>query len=250
MLFARGRGVPRQRAARSSTQHYPRPGWVEHDAEEIWAIEPRLRAGDGREGRRRGADRRRSGSPTSARRSCFWSRRTGRAAGAGDRLAGPADRRALRAAEGGGARAGAAGEDRAAARSLFLARARSPGRSGNGRSCARRATICAIGTVESWLVFKLTGGLHVSDATNASRTALMDIHTGGWDEGLLDLFGVPRGGAAGDRRLRRALWRDGSVRRADPDLRHGRRPAGGGDRPGLPRARARPRRPTAPARSC
>ena len=49
-----------------------------------------------------------------------------------------------------------------------------------------------IGTVESWLVFKLTGGLHISDATNASRTALMDIGSGGWDDGLLSLFGVPR----------------------------------------------------------
>jgi len=48
-----------------------------------------------------------------------------------------------------------------------------------------------VGTVESWLVFKLTGGLHVSDATNASRTALMDIHKGAWDEGLTGLFGVP-----------------------------------------------------------
>lgn len=47
-----------------------------------------------------------------------------------------------------------------------------------------------VGTVDSWLVFKLTGGLHVTDATNASRTALMDIRAG-WDEGLLDLFGVP-----------------------------------------------------------
>ena len=49
----------------------------------------------------------------------------------------------------------------------------------------------AIGTVDSWLIFRLTGGLHVSDATNASRTALMGL-SGGWDEGLLDLFGVPR----------------------------------------------------------
>jgi glycerol kinase len=48
-----------------------------------------------------------------------------------------------------------------------------------------------VGTVESWLVFRLTGGLHVSDATNASRTALMDIRTGLWDATLLDLFGVP-----------------------------------------------------------
>ena len=50
--------------------------------------------------------------------------------------------------------------------------------------------LCA-GTIDSWLVFKLTGGLHVSDATNASRTALMDLR-GGWDEELLGLFGVPR----------------------------------------------------------
>ena len=54
---------------------------------------------------------------------------------------------------------------------------------------AAGANLC-VGTVDSWLMFKLTGGLHVSDATNASRTALMDIR-GGWDGGLLDLFGVP-----------------------------------------------------------
>ncbi|MDQ3140347.1 MAG: FGGY-family carbohydrate kinase, partial [Pseudomonadota bacterium] len=48
------------------------------------------------------------------------------------------------------------------------------------------------GTVESWLVYKLTGGLHISDASNASRTALMHIGTGGWDEDLMDLWEVPR----------------------------------------------------------
>ena len=50
----------------------------------------------------------------------------------------------------------------------------------------------AVGTIESYLVFRLTGGLHVSDATNASRTALMAIGSSGWDDGLTDLFGVPR----------------------------------------------------------
>jgi glycerol kinase len=49
-----------------------------------------------------------------------------------------------------------------------------------------------VGTVETWLVWRLTGGLHVSDATNASRTALMDIKTGRWDSELLGLWGVPR----------------------------------------------------------
>jgi glycerol kinase len=51
----------------------------------------------------------------------------------------------------------------------------------------------ACGTIDAWLVYQLTGGaLHVTDASNASRTQLMDIHTGDWDDELLDCFGVPR----------------------------------------------------------
>jgi glycerol kinase len=53
------------------------------------------------------------------------------------------------------------------------------------------ADLC-VGTVESWLVFRLTGGLHITDATNASRTALMDIARGCWDDALLALWRVPR----------------------------------------------------------
>jgi glycerol kinase len=50
----------------------------------------------------------------------------------------------------------------------------------------------AVGTIESYLVFRLSGGAYISDATNASRTALMAIGSAGWDDGLCDLFGVPR----------------------------------------------------------
>jgi glycerol kinase len=51
----------------------------------------------------------------------------------------------------------------------------------------------AFGTVDTWLVWQLTGGAtHVTDATNASRTMLYDIHRGEWDDELLALFGVPR----------------------------------------------------------
>jgi len=55
----------------------------------------------------------------------------------------------------------------------------------------------AIGTIDSWLVWKLTatenrGGLHITDATNASRTALMAIGSGHWDDGLIELFAAPR----------------------------------------------------------
>ena len=50
----------------------------------------------------------------------------------------------------------------------------------------------AVGTIDSWLVWKLTGGLHITDATNASRTALMAIGSGHWDDGLIELFEAPR----------------------------------------------------------
>jgi len=56
---------------------------------------------------------------------------------------------------------------------------------------AARAGRLAAGTIESWLFWHLTGGQHLSDATNASRTALMRLD-GGWDDGLCDLFDVPR----------------------------------------------------------
>jgi glycerol kinase len=51
----------------------------------------------------------------------------------------------------------------------------------------------AAGTIDSWLIWQLTGGRqHLTDVTNASRTMLMDIHRGEWDDGLLALFDIPR----------------------------------------------------------
>jgi glycerol kinase len=70
----------------------------------------------------------------------------------------------------------------------------------------------ALGTVESWLVYRLTGGLHVTDATNASRTALMDIRAGRWDDDLIELFSVPRSG------LPEIVDCAGNFESTDPDL--------------------------------
>lgn len=58
-------------------------------------------------------------------------------------------------------------------------------------AAAAEAGRLAFGTVESWLVFKLSGGTHISDAANASRTLLLPLEGGTWDEGLCTLFGVP-----------------------------------------------------------
>ena len=61
-----------------------------------------------------------------------------------------------------------------------------------GLERARRGELAG-GTVDSWLVWNLTGGrVHATDASNASRTLLYDIHAGAWDDELLELFGVPR----------------------------------------------------------
>ena len=62
------------------------------------------------------------------------------------------------------------------------------------RAKADAGELC-FGTVDSFLIWRLTGGQsHVTDATNASRTNLFDIHKQDWDEGLLKLFNVPRAG--------------------------------------------------------
>ena len=68
------------------------------------------------------------------------------------------------------------------------------------RKRAENGELC-FGTIDSWLIYKLTGGhnratahkaLHVTDASNASRTLLLNIHTGQWDDELLKLFNIPR----------------------------------------------------------
>ena len=63
------------------------------------------------------------------------------------------------------------------------------------RDAAQRGR-ALFGTIDTWLIWNLTGGpdggLHVTDVTNASRTQLMNLRTLDWDDGLLGLFGVPR----------------------------------------------------------
>lgn len=171
------------------TQYYPRPGWVEHDAEEIWArtlaCAQKVVEGAG------GASRIAGIGITNQRETvCFWSRSTGRTL---SRAIVWQDRRTAEICAG----LKAAGHEAAVQRQTGLLL--DPYFSGSkiGWAMAEWPEVAAagddlcIGTVESWLVFRLTGGLHVSDATNASRTALMDIHAGGWDAGLCDLFGAP-----------------------------------------------------------
>ena len=101
----------------------------------------------------------------------------------------------------------------------------------------------ALGTVDSWVLWNLTGGtaggVHATEPSNASRTMLFDIRTLAWSDELIDLFGVPRHAlpevlpSSGRFGLHRRRQRPA---RGHPGVGHRRRPAGGAVRPGLPRA--------------
>ena len=177
-------------AQRSLTQHYPAPGLVEHDADEIWTLT--LACARAMVAQAGGADRIAAIGITNQRETIvFWDRRTG------EPLA-PAivwqDRRTADICE---ALKGEGHEAIVQAKTGLLLDPYFSGSKigwalGNWPQLADAGTNLAVGTVESYLVFRLTGGAHISDATNASRTALMAIGSSGWDDGLCDLFGVPR----------------------------------------------------------
>ena len=168
---------------------YPRPGWVEQDPEEIWRLS--LAAAGAMVDQGGGADRVAAIGLTNQRETIvFWDKSSGQA------LA-PAivwqDRRTAPFCE----QLREAGHEPAlqAATGLLLDPYFSASKIrwalDHWPQLREAGDRLAVGTIDSWLVFRLTGGLHVTDATNASRTALMGL-AGGWDEGLCDLFGVPR----------------------------------------------------------
>ncbi|KXU29663.1 glycerol kinase [Sphingobium sp. 22B] len=171
------------------SQYYPRPGWVEHDAAEIW--DRTLACARDMVALAGGADRVAAIGITNQRETVVaWDRRTG------EPLA-PAivwqDRRtadhcaALREA----------GEEEAIQRRTglvidpYFSATKMRWLLDHAPAVAAAGSALAFGTVESWLMWKLTGGLHVSDASNASRTQLMALDAADWDRGLCDLFGVP-----------------------------------------------------------
>ncbi len=189
VLFAAD-GTAVKSCQRPLTQHYPQAGLVEHDADEIWTLT--LQCAQAMVAKAGGADRIASIGITNQRETVvFWDKRTG------EPLA-PAivwqDRRTADIC----AAMKAQGEEPVvqAKTGLLLDPYFSGSKIGwaldNWPQLKEAGAHLAVGTVESYLVFRLTGGRHITDASNASRTALMAIGSGGWDDGLTDLFGVPR----------------------------------------------------------
>ncbi len=176
-------------------QHFPRPGWVEHDPNDIWAT---TLAAIAQAVRAAGVDARQLAAVglTNQRETVVvWDRVTGEPTG---RAIVWQDRRTAALCEEISRGSDTAAVTRAtglpidpyfsATKLTWLLR-----EDPELRTRAEAGQI-ATGTVDSWLVFKLTGGRrHATDFTNASRTLLFNIRKGRWDDGLCDLFEVPRG---------------------------------------------------------
>ena len=185
------RAEPIGRAHREIAQHFPQPGWVEHDADEIWTL-THLVAGEAlADAGVRAGDLRAVGITNQRETVCVWDPATGeplhRAIVWQDRRT--ADRcEELKAAGHEAlvrARTGLVLDPYFSATKIQWLLEHVDGlreRAESGRAL--------FGTVDSWLLFNLTGR-HVTDASNASRTMLYDIAAGRWDPELLDLFGVP-----------------------------------------------------------
>ena len=189
MLFAPD-GTPLASQSAELTQHYPAAGLVEHDAAEIW--EKTFRCAAAMVEAAGGVDQVAAIGITNQRETIvFWDKATGEPLAPAivwqDRRSAAICRDLKEAGEEPGvqARTGLLLDPYFSGTKIAWAMANWPQLSEAGDRLA-------IGTVESWLVWQLTQGLHITDATNASRTLLMGLGSGGWSDGLIDLFGAPR----------------------------------------------------------
>jgi glycerol kinase len=187
-------GGVRGEAQRELEQHYPRPGWVEHDAEEIWRASLAT-AREALAAAKLGArDIAGIGITNQRETTVIWERETGmpiaRAIVWQDRRT--AERCAGLRAQG---HAGAAQAKTGLVLDPYFSATKIEwllDHVAGARARAERGEL-AFGTIDSFLLWRLTGGtVHATDATNAARTLLFDIHRQDWDEELRALFRVPR----------------------------------------------------------
>lgn len=193
ILFDRD-GRARATAQQEFTQHFPQPGWVEQDADEIWAttliVVRRVLAEAAIDAARIAA----VGLANQRETTVLWERMSGAPI---HRAIVWQDRRTAAVCE----RLRAEGHEAsvAAKTGLLLDPYFSATKIAwildavpDARARAERGELC-FGTIDSWLLCKLSGGrTFATDATNASRTLLFDLHAQQWDDELCELFDVPR----------------------------------------------------------
>jgi glycerol kinase len=176
------------------TQYYPQPGWVEHDPLEIWSTQLDAARAALAEARVSPDQIAALGITNQRETVVLWDRKTGR----------PLDRAIVWQCR---RTAGACDDLRAAGHELMIQQ-----RTGlmvdayfsaskirwlldnvEGARAEASAGRLAVGTIDSWLIWQLSGGrLHITDPSNASRTMLFNIHRMAWDDDLLALFDIPR----------------------------------------------------------
>lgn len=180
-------------AQREFTQHFPQPGWVEHDPHEIWSTQFETAVQALRDAGVQASDVAAIGITNQRETALLWDRKTGeplcnaivwqdrRTAAQCDAL------RERRLGDLVADRTGLVLDPYFSATKLAWMLDRIEG----ARERATRGEL-AFGTVDSWLIWKLTQGKrHATDVTNASRTMLFDIHAVRWSDELLHAFNVP-----------------------------------------------------------
>jgi len=174
-------------------QFYPHLGWVEHDPMEIWASQLATAQEALKTAGISGKDVASIGITNQRETTVVWNRRTGQPIGNAivwqDRRTEPdcANLRARGLSELVQVRTGLRIDAYFSATKIAWLLKTVPG----AKTAADRGEL-AFGTIDSWLVWQLTGGkLHATDVSNASRTMLLNIHTNTWDETLLNALDIP-----------------------------------------------------------
>ena len=181
----RGRGYSEFR------QYYPRPGWVEHDPEEIWSVTQRVIRAALRNARLRSRDLAAIGITNQRETTVLWDRVSGKPV---HRAIVWQDRRTAPLCE---ALKAQGVESGIHAKTGLVVDPYFSGTKLNWlfehvKGARAKAGRLAFGTIDSWLIWKLTAGhVHATDFTNASRTLLFNIHERRWDEELLHLLDIP-----------------------------------------------------------
>ncbi len=181
-------------AQREFRQHFPAPGWVEHDAQEIWETQQAVLEAAFRQADVTPNDVAAIGITNQRETTVLWDRTTGtplaraivwqdrRTAADCDRLRAEGHAERIRQ------KTGLVLDAYFSGTKLAWLLDHVPG----ARARAEAGEL-AFGTIDSWLIWNLTGGrVHATDPSNASRTLLFDIHTNAWDDELLALFRIPR----------------------------------------------------------
>ena len=174
-------------------QIFPRPGWVEHDAQEIWSTQIGVAQEALSKAGIRASDVAAIGITNQRETTVIWDRKTGkpianaivwqdrRTAGYCDSIRDQHEKTLQ--------------DKTGLVLDAYFSGTKVKWLLDNVEGARERANKgeLAFGTIDSWLVYNLTGGgLHITDATNASRTLLYNIHTGEWDDELLQILDVPR----------------------------------------------------------